>query len=109
MIAPKAVYAISIPVVPANTQNFKIKTSVLGLTYTFNFMWQPTNGATQAPFGQWRGYATMPDQSIRWFGVNPNAMNWSGYPDVGVSFNTKLQWIGLNDWAKVSMYLVTWR
>jgi len=108
MKTPTAIYAIAIPVVPANTQNFTVRTSVLGSSYTFNFMWQPTNGAMQAPYGQWRGNATMPDGSIRWFGVNPNAVNWTAYPDVGVSFNTKLQWIGLNDWSNVSMYLVTW-
>jgi hypothetical protein len=96
------------PNIDTNTYNFSFTSKISGNSYQFVFMWQAFSSATSSPYGEWRCYCIMPNATKRTFGVNPNAMNWSEYSDVAISFNTTLQWIGLNDWSIVSMYMYGW-
>jgi hypothetical protein len=99
MRTPTAMYSISLPTLTAGSKGFKFSSSVSGKGYSFNFSWNGTN---------WQGWATMPDSSVRPFGVFPNAPNWTGYPDVGLLFALDADAIGPNDLSKVSMYLLEW-
>ena len=99
MRTPTSMIQVAMPLISRDTKNFKFSTVVSGVSLTFNFAWSGT---------VWRGWADMPDLSKRPFGINPNATNWTGFPDYGLLFVTPLSLIGLNDWTKVSMYVLVW-
>lgn len=99
MRTPSAMYAVSLPSLTSGTKNLKFSASVNGSSYTFNLSWNGTS---------WTGWATMPDSSVRPFGVFPNAPNWTGYPDVGLLFALDADAIGLNDLSKASVYILEW-
>ena len=50
----------------------------------------------------------MPDLSIRHAGVYPRVVNWSGFLDFGLFFDTELMAIGKTDLQGVTMAIIVW-
>lgn len=99
MNTPSAMYAVTLPSLTSGTKRFKFSSSINSKSHTFTLSWNGTN---------WQGWATMPDASVRPFGVFPGAVNWTGFPDVGLLFVYAGEAIGLNDLSRVSVYLLEW-
>jgi hypothetical protein len=101
MKVPSITYSISIPIVDTDTVNFSFNTKVPEGTFYLQMKWNKFKNA-------WTGYATIPDGSIRQFGIWPNVTSWSSFLDYGVRIDTTLASIGLNDISNVKLMLLIW-
>ncbi len=93
----KSYYKIDLPATTPGV-NFSLVAKVGGQSITLAFRWTTI----------WNITATMPDGSIRFAGLYPNCMNWTGYTDYGLIGNTTLDAIGYDDLPKVSLFMVAW-
>lgn len=95
----KNVYLVNLPAIAPNLFGFSFRTKTADGNVGFVFQW--ANGV-------WNGTATMPDGSLRTFGVYPGVVNWTGFLDFGLLFLSSLTAIGQGDMASVSAVLIRW-
>ena len=95
----KEVDVINLPNIDPALISFSFSSSIAQGTFTFTFVW--ANGV-------WNLWVTMPDLSIRHSGVYPRVVNWSGFLDFGLFFDTELMAIGKTDLQGVTMAIIVW-
>lgn len=58
--------------------------------------------------GRWNGWCKIPSGETRSFGVLPNVISWTGFPDYGIALITDLTVIDRNSLPSVELVVLTW-
>lgn len=96
-------YTITMPNIDVTTiQNFNFNSKVGNALFNFQFTWDHINNI-------WQGWTTMPDLSIREFGVIPNVLNWSRFNDFSLSLGFNGDSIGLTDLINIIINIILWK